>query len=185
MFPLGHLGLTLALVLVARRGFTDFRVDYRLLLVGALLPDLIDKPLSLVLGVAGRNLAHTFLFTLTLTFFFLILRSRPTLRSRAALWVTFLLAFAIGSGTHLLLDRMWALPEILLWPFLGLPFPLEPFGLLNLLEAYQDPYVLIGDAVGAAVLGYMAWRHRLYRRANFLRLLRKGRLETGEAPSIP
>ncbi len=185
MFPLGHLGLTLALVLGARRGFADFRVDYRFLLIGALLPDLIDKPLSLVLGVAGRNLAHTLLFTLTLTFFFLILRSRPTFRGRAALWVPLLLAFAIGSGTHLLLDRMWALPEILLWPFLGLPFPLEPFALLNLLQAYRDPYILIGDAVGAAVLGYVAWRHRLYRWTNLLRFLRRGRLETGEAPSVP
>ncbi len=185
MFPLGHLGLTLALVLVARRGFADFRVDYRLLLVGALLPDLIDKPLSLVLGFAGRNVAHTLLFTLTLTFFFLVLRSRPTLRSRKALWVALLLAFAIGSGTHLLLDRMWALPEILLWPFLGLAFPLDPFDLLSLLEGYQDPYVLIGDVVGAAVLGTVAWRHRLYRWGNFLRFLRRGRLGMGEASSIP
>ncbi len=184
MFPLGHLGLTLALVLVARRGFADFRVDYRLLLVGALLPDLIDKPLSLVLGVAGRNVAHTLLFTLILSFF-LLLRSRPTLRSRKALWVAPLLAFAIGSGTHLLLDRMWALPEILLWPFLGLAFPLDPFDPLSLLEGYQDPYVLIGDVVGAAVLGYVVWRHRLYRWGNFLRFLRRGRLETGEASSIP
>ncbi len=177
MFPLGHLGLTLALVLVARRGLAEFRVDYRLLLVGALLPDLIDKPLSLVLGVAGRNLAHTLLFTLVLIFFFLILRSRPIRRSRETLWVASLLAFAIGSGTHLLLDRMWALPEILLWPFLGLAFPLDPFNLFTFLEGYGDPYVLLGDVLGAVSLLYIAWRHRLYRKDRFRLFLRTGRLE--------
>ncbi len=185
MFPLGHLGLTLALVLVVRRGFADFRVDYRLLLVAALLPDMIDKPLSVVFGIAGRYIAHTLMFAFSLTAVFLLLRSRSRSREGAGVWAVAFLALAIGTWTHLLFDRMWALPEILFWPSLGLAFPLDPFDPLSLLEAYRDPYVVIGDILGALALGYLAWRHRLYRWDNFVYFLRKGRLQSGEAPSIP
>jgi membrane-bound metal-dependent hydrolase YbcI (DUF457 family) len=185
MFPLGHIGITVALVVGARRWREEFRIDYRMLLMAALLPDLIDKPLSVAFGIGGRTIAHTLLFALTLTALFLVTRNRPASQAKGSVWGAVFLPLTIGTWSHLLLDRIWALPAILLWPFLGLTFPLDPFDPFTFLEAYQDPYVLIGDAVGAAVLGYMAWRHRLYRRANFLRLLRKGRLETGEASSIP
>ncbi len=184
MFPLGHLGLTLALVVGARR-WVDVRVDYRLLLVAALLPDMIDKPLSVVFGIAGRYIGHTLVFALSLTAMFLLLRSRSRSREGAGVWAVALLALAIGTWTHLLFDRMWALPEILLWPFLGLAFPLDPFDPFSLLEGYRDPYVMIGDVLGALALGYFAWKHRLYRWDNFVHFLRKGRLQSGEAPSIP
>lgn len=186
MFPLGHLGLTLALVAWPLKRPLPMRVDYRVLLAGALLPDLIDKPLSLVLGVGGRAMAHTLLFVLGLILLFLLLlRTQATSPRRSAIWTAIFLALAIGSSTHLILDRMWMQPEILFWPFLGLAFPLDPFDLFNFLEGYRDPYVLIGDILGALAIGYLAWRHRIYRRVNFLRFLRKGRLQTGEAPSIP
>ncbi|MFQ6013274.1 MAG: metal-dependent hydrolase [Thermoplasmata archaeon] len=179
MFPLGHIGLTLALVVGARRWVVDLRVDYRLLLVATLLPDLIDKPLSLAFGIGGRNIAHTLLFALTLTALFVWVRPRSVETSNRAVWSAAFLALAIGTWTHLLLDRMWELPEVLFWPFLGPGFPLDTFDPFNFLEAYRDPYVLIGDILGALVLGYLAWRHRIYRRANFMRFLRKG----GLAPS--
>ncbi len=176
MFLLGHLGLTLALVVGARR-WLDVRVDYRLLLVAALLPDLIDKPLSLVFGIGGRNFAHTLVFAFTLTALFLLLRARSPSKGGAGIWIMALLALAIGTWTHLLFDRMWAVPEVLLWPFLGLAFPLDPFNPFSLLEGYRDPYVLLGDVLGAVALLYIAWRHRLYRKDRFRRFLRTGRLE--------
>ncbi len=185
MFPLGHIGITVALVVGARRWRGEFRIDYRMLLMAALLPDLIDKPLSLVLGVGGRAMAHTLLFVLGLILLFLLLRTQAASPHRSAIWTAIFLALAIGSSTHLILDRMWMQPEILFWPFLGMAFPLDSFDFFNFLEGYRDPYVLIGDILGALAIGYLAWRHRMYRRVNFLRFLRKGRLETGEAPSVP
>ena len=183
MFLLGHLGLTLALVVGARR-WVDVPLDYRLLLVGALLPDLIDKPLSLVFGIGGRNIAHTLVFAFTLTALFLLLRARDSSKGGAGIWTLALLALAIGTWTHLLFDRMWALPETLLWPFLGLAFPVDPFDLFSLLEGYSDPYVLLGDILGGVALLYIAWRHRLYRPDRFRRFLRHGRLER-EVPLSP
>jgi membrane-bound metal-dependent hydrolase YbcI (DUF457 family) len=176
MFPLGHIGLTLALVLGVRR-WVDVRLDYRILIVAALLPDLIDKPLGLVFGIDGRNLAHTLVFALALTSLFLLLRWRSTSNEGAEIWAMVLLAMAIGTWTHLLFDRMWALPEILLWPFLGVAFPTNPFDFAGLLAGYQDPYTLIGDVLGAVAIVYIAWRHGLHRKGRFRLFLRNGRLE--------
>ncbi len=182
MFLLGHLGLTWALVGSPFRRLFPVGIDYRLLLVGALLPDLIDKPLSLAFGIAGRNIAHTLLFASSLTLLFFLVRWRPGPSGHRLVLVGVFVPLAIGSWTHLLLDRMWELPEILLWPFLGLTFPLDPFDLFSFLEGYRDPYVLIGDVLGAAALGYFAWRHRLFQWSNLLRFVREGRLEEGKTP---
>src|SRR2546428_5992321 len=61
MFLLGHLGIGLGLAwLLSTR--SSVRIDYRLILVGAILPDVIDKPLAFLLSLEGRLWAHTFLF---------------------------------------------------------------------------------------------------------------------------
>src|SRR3989442_7737282 len=61
MFLLGHLGIGLGLAWVLSRK-SPTRIDYRLVLFGAILPDLIDKPLAYVTGLDSRIWAHTFLF---------------------------------------------------------------------------------------------------------------------------
>src|SRR5438552_19188056 len=61
MFLLGHLGIGLGLAwLLSSR--SSVRIDFRLILLGSILPDLIDKPLAFVLSLEGRLWAHTFLF---------------------------------------------------------------------------------------------------------------------------
>src|SRR2546430_17132957 len=61
VFLLGHLGIGLGLAwLLSTR--SSVRIDYRLILVGSILPDLIDKPLAFLLSLEGRLWAHTFLF---------------------------------------------------------------------------------------------------------------------------
>lgn len=183
MFPFGHLGLTLALAVGARRWLGDFRLDYRLLLVASLLPDLVDKPLSVAFGIGGRSIAHTLLVVLALTLLFVLVRRPFPPPDRRVAWAAALLAVTIGSGTHLLLDRMWTQPEVLLWPFLGLTFPLDSFDPFRILEGYRDPYVLLGDIVGAAALGALAWRYGMFRLANLLRFGREGHLARREAPA--
>lgn len=146
MTPIGHAGLTLAAGLVfrilaskasiartlvagpgerAKPGhFLDnatssskpvggLIVDYRFLVLGSILPDLIDKPLSWFLPhVSGRNFGHTTLFQIVLLALgVFVLRLRRTER---------FLVLAIASAGHLLLDRMWEVPNLLLWPLKGL-----------------------------------------------------------------
>src|SRR2546427_12361526 len=59
MFLLGHLGIGLGLAwLLSTR--SSFRIDFRLVLLGSILPDLIDKPLAFLLHLEALLRADTF-----------------------------------------------------------------------------------------------------------------------------
>ena len=94
------------------------RIDFRILLIGALLSDIIDKPIGGILFrdqlASGRLFAHTLLFLVLLFIAGIILY-----RLRHSVWM---LVLAFGSFTHLILDSMWQAPRTMLWPFLGLEF---------------------------------------------------------------
>lgn len=128
MFALGHLGIGKRL---AARPFRQFSsAERRAFFVGAVLPDLIDKPLYYIPAwVTGREgaaagilsgthlFAHTGLFLLVLTLAALLTRSRP------------LRALTIGVATHFILDFVGLSlnPGALLWPLFGWRFPTHPF----------------------------------------------------------
>lgn len=78
------------------------------LVLGAYLPDMVDKSLSLLLGLSGRGYAHSLVMqTLVVGGLWLLLtRWRPQL-----------LALALGSGFHLLQD--WVELRVLVAPLLG------------------------------------------------------------------
>lgn len=161
MFALGHLGLGKKLATRPYRRFS--RVEKRAFFVGALLPDLIDKPLFYVpLWVRGRRgdllsgthlFAHTGLFLLVLAVAALVTRSRP------------LRAVVIGVATHFLLDFVGLSmgPAMLLWPLFGWHFPVYPFrNLGHHLATILNPITLAGELLGGAVL---LWDWRKSRRA--------------------
>jgi len=149
-----HLGGTVALV---RYAFRDPNMDLRMLLVGALLPDLIDKPLGRVFMVGGlengRLWGHTLLFSALLMVGILLVTNRRSPARR--LWFP----LAVGSLFHLVLDAMWASAETFLWPALGFDF--TPAGEGNLIDAfrngYADVWLLLGEVVGFL---YLAWLWR-------------------------
>jgi inner membrane protein len=93
----------------------DRFLDIRLLLIGSLLPDIIDKPVGYLAFHNGRVFSHTLLFAVvTLAFgIYLYRRYRQT-------W---LLALNIGTLVHLVLDYMWLSPQVIFWPLLGVEFP--------------------------------------------------------------
>jgi hypothetical protein len=120
-----------------------------------MLPDIIDKPLGLVVfgtPAMGRTVAHTFLFLLIITL--LAIRFHD-------------LRIASMSGgvlAHLVLDSMWMSPVILFWPLLG-NFPVttgtDPFGYFqHLLFELRDPAVLVPELLGLSYLIYFAFEHR-------------------------
>jgi len=108
--------------------------------LGAVLPDLVDKPLGLLISgtvAYGRIYAHTLLFAMIL------------LVAGAVLWRlssrrTGILAIAVALGvlSHQLLDTMWMEPAAWCWPLLG-PFPLPNMDIPLL------PY-LLGDLLQPA-----------------------------------
>ena len=150
-------------------------VDIRVLLIGSILPDIIDKPIGRLFFqdffYNGRIYAHTLLFFVILT---------------AGGWLlywarhkTWLLALAYGTFTHLIFDAMWTTPRTLLWPLYGLSFGKYPSSIWSWIEdlfheLYYRPWVLIPELVGALIIAWLVWQ--LARRRKLLALLKHGRI---------
>jgi inner membrane protein len=126
-------------------------LDLRVILIGSLLPDIIDKPVGQYLFREtfsnGRIFSHTLLFLILLS-----LGGLYVYRSRGRSW---LLALAFGTFTHLVFDQMWSMPATLFWPIYGLTFyrldttEWIPSILHSLLT---DPRIYGPELVGAAIL---------------------------------
>ena len=154
MFALGHLGIG---KMLAARPFRDFSPsDRRAFFVGALLPDLVDKPLYYIpawvtgrRGAAAGILSGTHLFAHTGLFLLVLILA--ALVSRSGL----LRALAIGVATHLVLDFVGRSMDVgtLLWPLLGWHFPTYPFRSLGQhLGTLFNPVTFMGETLGAALL---------------------------------
>ena len=140
------------------------RIDLRVLLIGSLLPDLIDKPIGrLVYGTFGcRLFCHTLIFLLLIVFTGLLLYVR-----RRQNW---LLVLGFGTFMHLVLDVTWPVDtQTLLWPLQGLSFPdVERTGWEQGMwhKLFTFPSIYVPELVGMAMLAYFAWllvhRGRVY-----------------------
>jgi hypothetical protein len=146
--------------------------DLRLLLVGSLLPDIIDKPVGQFFFREtfsnGRIFSHTLIFLALITIVGLYLYRR-----RHQTW---LLALSFGTFTHLVLDQMWRDPHTLLWPAYGLAF--ERVDLTNWVPnifhaLLADPQVYVPELVGLAILLWFA--QSLVRRRRVFAFLKLGK----------
>jgi membrane-bound metal-dependent hydrolase YbcI (DUF457 family) len=139
MFIACHLflGLILGLVIAERlddRRFIGFAA------LGAVLPDLLDKPLGHLLLAgslnSGRIVGHGLLFLGLLLLAGIVLERR---RGSFAL-----LAVAAGALSHQVLDAMWAMPVTWYFPLLG---PYKPY-------EFTDYF---GNAILAEVSSLSEW----------------------------
>ena len=146
-------------------------LDYRLLLLGSMLPDIIDKPLGVWLLrdtlSNGRVFGHTLLFALLLVATGTYLYSRQ--RSRG------LLCLSLGCVAHLCLDEMWLNPTTLLWPLYGWSF--EKIDTSHWVEKVlislgTEPGVYIPEIIGGLLLA--AFFTSLVRHRVLYRFLTKG-----------
>ena len=166
MFILGHLGITLAVFFLASLAIPSIRgrLDYRFIALGALLPDLIDKPVGRILlsesVASGRLVGHTLVFVIVMFFVgYALYRLRGEGR---------VVQVAGACGLHLVEDRMWESPATFLWPMLGWGFPEgSHYGsfldyLLNITTLSYVPefsYVFVAELLGGLVLGGMCVRY--------------------------
>src|SRR5215204_1988039 len=87
--------------------FTDPRFDYRLLVVGALLPDLVDAPFG------GARVMHSLVGAVGLLALAMAVSvGRRSLRKR-------LLAVPIGVLLHIVFDGAFTNKNVFWWPFTG------------------------------------------------------------------
>jgi membrane-bound metal-dependent hydrolase YbcI (DUF457 family) len=131
MYPVGHVVIGCAAVWAGshtlERSETAFRgtshlaglasrIDYRWVALGALLPDLIDKPItwSGILGdnTGGHFIGHALMFQVGLLLFGLLL-------ARQGRWGLALVA--IGALSHIAADATTHVPRTVLWPFVTIP----------------------------------------------------------------
>ncbi|MCX6089707.1 MAG: metal-dependent hydrolase [Candidatus Atribacteria bacterium] len=158
MLLFGHLGITLGVfeagASISRWGKgkkIDLESIFPLILIGSMLPDIIDKPLGGIIFKNqignGRIYAHTLLFLLGL--FAIGIYFRRRFHSNTGL------ILAMGCLIHEGLDELWLQPFTFFWPLYGWAFPKENSeewlhmwisGLLN------NPGVYIPELIGVALL---------------------------------
>lgn len=140
MYPVAHMGIAVGAVKAGERLFPArwLPLDYRFAALGALLPDLIDKPPAYFLGYGnghGHTYAHTLVFALIVILSGVLIAARngdPRL-----------LLVGLGSLSHLLVDPVVVHPGTLFWPLFGFEFS-NSMGIRSL-------YLRIIDAVIVAV----------------------------------
>jgi inner membrane protein len=124
MYLLAHTGITMGTARVVEDlvNRPSFRLDYRFILLGSLLPDIVDKPLGIVIFPEaisnGRTFLHTMIFLLMT-----ILLGVFVYRWKNSLWG---FCIAVGVLMHFIMDAMWTDPITLFWPFIQPAFEKHP-----------------------------------------------------------
>lgn len=157
--PFGHIGIPLIPFLFQR----DPDWDVRLLVLGSLLPDLIDKPLGhLILpGNNGRIFAHTLLLAVILLL--------------AALAYRPLMPLSLGVSMHHMLDGVFLDPKGALWPVFG-GFETTDYEIAEWLHALTKPYVMAEELIGISIILIVIYKFGLLSRTGSKRMARTGRL---------
>jgi inner membrane protein len=178
VLPAGHIEYTWGVLnLLQRKAGLFENADYRIVALAALLPDLIDKPLSLLVftdSKTSQGLAHSLLVHLLVSLIVLV-------------WWRKGFVYALAFNGHLLADRIWLYPHTLFFPFLGWQF--EPWRFMGspeaMLNAYAEivtyPLIIALESIGLVVLAWLVVTYHLYRWESLMAFLVSGRLlQAGE-----
>ena len=167
------------------------RLDYRIIMVSSMLPDIIDKPIGAFFFRETFSSGH--IYGHTLLFFILTASAGLYLyKSRGITWAP---ALSIGVFAHLIFDRIWHSPRTLFWPLLGASFAKEDVSII-IPPILREPALNAGDLnnwipdvlrnwltlprdyvpeiAGMAVL--LLFAYVLIRKKQVLRFLRSGRI---------
>jgi hypothetical protein len=180
MLPLGHVAYTWAGLTWLQSKQQATNIDYRGAALAAMLPDLVDKPLSLTLfssSGTSQGPGHTLLGQAFMALS--IARLRPG-------W----LPYAFISSSHLIADQMWKYPRTLLFPLCGRLDSWKFMGTPKaMLSAYAEiatrPAIVAVEVVGLALLAWVIHRGQLHRRQNFRQLLLSGKVRGDPRLSLP
>ena len=147
-------------------------IDYRLILIGALIPDVIDKPLVFLVNPhfvnsSLRSIGHSLVgVAVMLSLVWVVTRGWQRMP---------ILSFGAALLVHLLFDRIWEMPEVLEWPVRGLVLPMQdiPFSHWYRVHFSQLPTTL-PDLIGIALLFLFAGQ--MIRNRSVIRFFKTGQV---------
>lgn len=177
MLVFGHVGITLAIMngyekVICSVGVKDYNfIDYRIVIIGAILPDLIDKPLiQLTYGLenhSGHSIGHTFIFSGLLMAlgigYFLNTRNNN------------ILLLGLCCFLHQVFDKLMLLPNVLSLPTFsynnnitfnrvdiftrGTSYIFRQFPYIKAVTLYlMEPYVYISEIFGFLYILYFLYK---------------------------
>jgi len=148
------------------------RVDYRFVLLGAIVPDLIDAATCGFYDCGGgRGIAHSLLANVVVTVvIILVLRGE-----------TRLAVFGLGVGwlLHLVGDGMWDAPQTFFWPAAGTEFatsPAEPYSWDLVTDPLEHAWTWAGELAGLLILAWFYVAFSLGEPARRRRFIKDGHL---------
>lgn len=193
MLIAGHIGLTLGVIKiyekVAKKKNTknDNFIDYRIVALGSILPDIIDKPLvQIIYGLRnheGHLIAHSFIFsalliTLGIIIFFMNKNKNALLLGicslihqlfdKAILLPNIFLLPDVNSSNFILLKRFEFVHNITLPIYTRFPY------LRDTMTYFEKPYVFIAEVIGFIIIVYFVCK--LLKNKKHMDFLNHGRL---------
>ena len=150
MFPLFHIAFPL-LIFEMPQIKKKYRVNRLALIIGSILPDIIDKSFLFLQISSGRGYSHTLLFVLLFSAFIFLISKRNKALS---------LSLLIGLVFHLILD----LPYVpIFYPFIPYDFSMvhDPLPLW-IHTLMTDPKVYLTEIIGGFILGFIIINNKLY-----------------------
>lgn len=144
--------------------FRDPRFDYRLVIVGALLPPVVDA------WSGGAWVMHSLTASVVLLAVVMLatIGRRPLRRT--------LLGLPLGTFVHLVFTGAWTLTAVFWWPFSGLSFDDTPLPVVS-----RGWWNLPLEVIGAVLVVYIYRSARLAEPAARRRFLATGQLWFGAA----
>lgn len=194
MLIFGHIGLTTGIIKLCENTINNKRnaknnnfIDYRMVVVGSILPDIIDKPIvEIVYGLQnheGHFIAHSFIFSTLLIMLGIVIFRKRKNKS--------ILLLGICSLIHQIFDKIMLLPNIFFLPKVNsvhfaildrlefLHIIMKPIYrvfpyLRGIIMYFEKPYVFISEMMGFIIIVYFAYK--LYKNKEYESFLKCGRL---------
>lgn len=148
----GHLGITIGIIYLLCV-VLKMKFSHRILavtVVGAVIPDIIDKPIGQILFY--DYFYNNRIFTHTLLFLVMLVIITTYMYSKGHKWAPIL---PVAAAVHLMLDSMWKQPHTLFWPMFGLSFEkmdLSNWANDNINALQHNPHVYVPELIGLVIL---------------------------------
>ncbi|NMM65085.1 hypothetical protein HBE96_21100 [Clostridium sp. P21] len=191
MLIFGHVGITTGVIKVCEKVINRKKpknnrlIDYRIVILGSILPDIIDKPIvQVIYGLQnheGHFIAHSFIFSALLIILGIVMFLKSKNKS--------ILLLGICTFIHQIFDKMMVMPNIMFLSTINLDhfIVLKRFKFVNNIMVFitekfpyfsgvviyfEKPCVFISEVMGLIIIVYFVYK--LYKNKGYENFLKQG-----------